>query len=175
MQTFLAIWLTWKALQQSMLHPVSEWCSVERTCDAERKVQRCFILRLLFYPESRSTSHKDLMQMDETDEKYLKVSLHRQIKDDFYLTNSEHNCFRSAISAFLCNKVLIFLLIILPQDIALNNLFLPPSYPTIQPSEKKIQCIFSAEVCSAILPHLLKDLKWSCEIRHGECRAWGTL
>lgn len=51
------------------------------------------------------------MQMDKTDEKYTKVSLHRKIKDEFYLTNSEHSCFSSAIGIVLCNKVLIFLLI----------------------------------------------------------------
>lgn len=49
--------------------------------------------------------------MDKTDEKHPKVSLHRQIKDGVYLTNSEYNWFSSAISVFLCNKVLIFLLI----------------------------------------------------------------
>lgn len=51
MQSLLAIWLAWKVQQQSMLHPVSEWCSVERTCDVETKIHRCFILRLLCYPE----------------------------------------------------------------------------------------------------------------------------
>lgn len=36
--------------------------------------------------------------MDKTDEKYPKGSLHRQIKDEFYLINSEHSCFSSGAS-----------------------------------------------------------------------------
>lgn len=67
---------------------------------------------LCFTLESRSTSHKDLIQIDRTDENYPKGSLHRQIKDEFYLINSEYSWFSSAISIFLWNMIFIFPLVI---------------------------------------------------------------